>query len=77
MSVFYDDCPVFEVEPPSALTSKVNDGFFNALGWRHGMQRKKAVDFSDAPVALGVQYQLADVWKGRLIVGNKPGREDS
>ena len=76
MSVFFDDFPVFEVEPQAALTSKVIDGFFNALGWRHAMQGKKAVDFSDAPVATGVQCQLANVWQVCLIVGNKPGRLD-
>ena len=25
-------------------------------------------------MVLGVQYQLANVWQGRLVLGNKPGR---
>ena len=74
MSVFYDDFPVFEVEPLSDLSTKIIDAFLNALGWRHAMQGKKAVGFSAEPIALGVQYRLQELWSGQMTVGNKPGR---
>ena len=58
-SVFYDDYPVFEVQPLAALTSKIVDAFLNVLGWRHAVQGKKAVDFCSLPVALGYN----SIWK--------------
>ena len=66
MSVFYDDFPVFEVEPLADLSTKIIDAFLNILGWRHAMQGKKAVGFSAAPIALGVQYHLQELWSGQL-----------
>ena len=75
-SVFYDDDPVFEVQPLAALTSKIVDAFLNVLGWRHAVQGKKAVDFCSQPVALGVQFNLEHIWTGDLLVQNKPGRID-
>ena len=74
MSVFYDDFPVFEVEPLADLSTKTIDAFLNILGWRHAMQGKKAVGFSAEPIALGVQYHLLELWSGQLTVSNKPGR---
>jgi len=74
MSVFYDDFPVFEVEPLADLSTKTIDAFLNILGWRHAMQGKKAVGFSAEPIALGVQYHLQELWSGQLTVSNKPGR---
>ena len=73
-SVFYDDYPVFEVQPLAALTSKIVDAFLNVLGWRHAVQGKKAVDFCSQPVALGVQFNLEHIRTGDLVVQNKPGR---
>ena len=73
-SVFYDDYPVFEVQPLAALTSKIVDAFLNVLGWRHAVQGKKAVDFCGLPVALGVQFNLENIRTGELVVQNKPGR---
>eukprot|EP00435_Cladocopium_sp_Y103_P003804 s6056_g1.t1 len=73
-SVFYDDYPVFEVGPLCELTSKIMDSFLNVLGWRHAVQGKKAVDFGSQPIALGVQYNLELLWRGELVVKNKPGR---
>ena len=74
MSVFYDDFPVFEVEPLADLSTKIIDAFLNILGWRHAMQGKKAVGFSAAPIALGAQYHSQELWSGQLTVSNKPGR---
>ena len=74
MSAFYDDFPVFEVEPLSDLSTKIIDAFLDVLGWRHAMQGKKAVGFSAEPIALGVRYHLQELWSGQLTVGNKPGR---
>ena len=74
MSVFYDDFPVFEVEPLAELSTKIVDAVLNVLGWRHAMQGKKAVGFSAEPIALGVQYNLQELWSGNLTVSNKPGR---
>ena len=73
-SVFYDDYPVFELEPLAALTTKVLDTFFSLLGWRHAVVGKKAVDFAQQFVALGVQYNLGAIWKGELSLCNKAGR---
>ena len=74
MSVFYDDFPIFEVEPLAELSTKIVDAVLNVLGWRHAMQGKKAVGFSAEPIALGVQYHLQGLWSGNLTVSNKPGR---
>eukprot|EP00435_Cladocopium_sp_Y103_P001353 s5288_g1.t1 len=74
--VFYDDFPCFEVEPLTPLTARVLDTFFNILGWKHAVTGKKATDFSLEMQALGIQYNLADLWEGRLTVQNKPGRRD-
>ena len=38
------------------------------------MQGKKAVGFSAEPIALGVQYNLQELWSGNLTVSNKTGR---
>ena len=73
-SVFYDDYPVFEVQPLAALTSKIVDAFLSVLGWRHAVQGKKAVGFCSQPVALGVQFDLEKIGTGDLVVQNKPGR---
>ena len=74
--VFYDDFPCFEVEPLTALTAKALDTFFNILGWKHAVQGKKATDFSLEMQALGIQYNLRELWEGKLTVQNKPGRRD-
>ena len=74
MSVFYDDFPIFEVEPLAELSTKIVDAVLNILGWRHAIQGKKAVGFSAEPIALGVQYHLQGLWSGTLTVSNKPGR---
>ena len=75
-SVFYDDFPCFEVEPLTALTARVLDTFFNILGWKHAVQGKKATDFSVEMQALGIQYNLGELWEGKLTVQNKPGRRE-
>ena len=74
--VFYDDFPCFEVDPLTALTARVLDTFFNILGWKHAVQGKKATDFSVEMQALGIQYNLGELWEGKLTVQNKPGRRD-
>ena len=56
MSVFYDDFPVFEVEPLAELSTKIVDAVLNVLGWRHGNARKESGRVSAEPIALGVQY---------------------
>ena len=38
------------------------------------MTGKKAVDFDSKMQALGVQYNLEDIWDGQLTIQNKPGR---
>ena len=75
-SVFYDDYPCFEIQSLTSLTTKTLDGFFSALGWRHAVVGKKATDFASTFVALGVQYSLEELWQGKLVLQNKPGRLD-
>lgn len=75
-SVFYDDYPCFELQPLTQLTAQTLDKFFNILGWRHAVTGKKATDFGQEMQALGVQYQLGSLWSGRIVVQNKPGRND-
>lgn len=74
--VFYDDFPCFEVDKLTALTAKALDTFFNILGWKHAVQGKKATEFSLEMQALGIQYNLGELWEGKLTVQNKPGRSD-
>ena len=73
-SVFYDDYPCFEFEPLCSLTTSVLNKFFGILGWKHAVVGKKAKDFSPETIALGVQYELGELWAGSLTVRNKPGR---
>eukprot|EP00435_Cladocopium_sp_Y103_P034693 s357_g9.t1 len=73
-SVFYDDFPCFEVEPLAQLTAKSLDTFFNVLGWKHAVTGKKATDFGSEMQALGIQYNLQDLWRRKLTVQNKAGR---
>ena len=75
-SVFYDDFPCFEMQPLTQLTAKALDQFFNTLVWRHAFTGKKATEFGPQMQALGVQYDLEGLWKGHLVVQNKPGRKE-
>ena len=75
-SVFYDDYPCFEVEPLTQITAQTLDKFFNILGWRHAVTGKKATDFGQEMQALGVQYDLKNIWSGHIVVQNKPGRNE-
>lgn len=40
------------------------------------MTGKKATEFSTEMQALGIQYDLSQVWMGQLTVQNKPGRRE-
>ena len=57
-------------------TTKILNGFFDVLGWRHAVTGKKATDFAAELQALAVQYNLEHLWDGRLEVQNKPSRID-
>ena len=75
-SVFFDDFPCFELEPLSRITTSALDQLFTILGWKHAVTGKKAVDFGMELQALGVQYNLSGIWKGSIVVQNKPWRRD-
>ena len=75
-SVFFDDFPSFEISPLTKLTSQALDQFFCTLGWKHAVSGKKATDFGCDMQALGVQYDLSELWLGKLVVQNKPGRRE-
>ena len=74
--VFYDDFPCFKVEPLRVLTARVLDTFFNILGGKHAVRGKEATYFPLEMQALGTQYDLEQLWEGKLTVPNKPGRCD-
>lgn len=75
-SVFYDDYPYFEVEPLTQITVQTLDKFSDILDWRHAVTGKKATDFGQELQALGAQYDPKDIWSGRIVVRNKPGRNE-
>ena len=76
-SVFYDDFPVVELQPLARLSSCAVENVLDALGWKHAVTGgKKATEFSETFCALGVQYDLSGLWKGHVVVQNKPGLGD-
>ena len=73
-TVFFDDFPVFEFEPLQELTTKMITAFFDLLGWLHATVGKKASPFTSEMTALGVKFNTIDIWKGVVIISNKPER---
>ena len=73
-TVFFDDFPVFEFEPLQELTTKMITAFFDLLGWLHATVGKKASPFTSEMTALGVKFNTLDIWKGVVIISNKPER---
>ena len=73
-TVFFDDFPVFEFEPLQELTTKMIAAFFDLLGWLHATVGKKASPFASEMTALGVKFNTLDIWKGVVIISNKPER---
>ena len=73
-TVFFDDFPVFEFEPLQELTTKMITAFFDLLGWLHATVGKKASPFTSEMTALGVKFNTVDIWKGVVVISNKPER---
>ena len=65
-SVFHDDYPCFELSPLASHTTKFLDGFFDVLGWKHAVTGKKTLDFDQKMQALGVQYNLENIWNDEI-----------
>ena len=75
-TVYYDDFPCIELGELANLTTKLIDAVLNTLGWRHAISGKKAIGFGSTLTALGVEYDLQNLWNGKLVVQNKAGRMD-
>ena len=71
---YFDDFPTIDLAVGGEVTTGVVSQFFQLLGWKHAVSGKKAQPFEGSFAALGVEYNLAQLTKGRFTVGNKPER---
>jgi hypothetical protein len=72
---FFDDFPTIEVEELSSSSLLCSEGFLKLLGWEYSVKESKRLPFSAQFIALGVQYDLSNIFSERFLqVQNKPGR---
>ena len=66
---FFDDFPTIEFEELSASALLCSEGFLQLLGWEYSVKATKRLPFSPLFIALGVQYDLSNIFSGKVPAG--------
>lgn len=73
-TVYYDDFPSVEFEATAESAARYTAELLDLLGWKFAREGKKAKPFAETFEVLGVQIKLSELYKGQLVLQNKPSR---
>ena len=71
---FFDDFTQIETERLGGSAQVAMEGMLTLLGWKIADSEAKRKPFADTFVCLGVQVNYTELWRGDILLENKPGR---